>query len=99
MLSGLENPVHLLILLIVVLLIFGAKRLPEMGRSLGHGMREFRDGVTGRSAADVLESDAVGSTPASAQLESDSGGRDLARFESNFAAEPASASLKSPRAS
>jgi TatA/E family protein of Tat protein translocase len=38
---------ELLILLIVLLLIFGAKRLPEMGRSLGKGMREFKDSVTG----------------------------------------------------
>jgi sec-independent protein translocase protein TatA len=38
---------ELLILLVVVLLVFGPKRLPEMGRSLGRGMREFKDSVTG----------------------------------------------------
>ncbi len=38
---------ELLILLVVLLLVFGAKRLPEMGRSLGKGMREFKDSVTG----------------------------------------------------
>ena len=38
---------ELLILLVVLLLIFGASRLPEMGRSLGKGMREFKDSVTG----------------------------------------------------
>ena len=38
---------ELMILLIVLLLIFGAKRLPELGRSLGKGMREFKDSVTG----------------------------------------------------
>jgi sec-independent protein translocase protein TatA len=38
---------ELLILLVVLLLIFGARRLPEMGRSLGKGMREFKDAVTG----------------------------------------------------
>ncbi|HEX4010015.1 MAG TPA: twin-arginine translocase TatA/TatE family subunit [Solirubrobacteraceae bacterium] len=48
MLWGFENPIHLLIVGVVVLLLFGAKRLPEMGRSLGSGMREFRDGVMGR---------------------------------------------------
>ena len=37
----------MLILLVVLLLVFGAKRLPEMGRSLGKGMREFKDGVSG----------------------------------------------------
>jgi sec-independent protein translocase protein TatA len=38
---------ELLILLVVLLLVFGASRLPEMGRSLGRGMREFKDAVTG----------------------------------------------------
>lgn len=38
---------ELLILLLVVLLVFGPKRLPEMGRSLGRGMREFKDSITG----------------------------------------------------
>lgn len=50
---GLENPFHLLILLVVVLLVFGAKRLPEVGRSLGKGMREFKDGVLGNESAQV----------------------------------------------
>jgi TatA/E family protein of Tat protein translocase len=39
---------ELVILMVVLLLIFGAKRLPEMGRSIGHGMREFKDAVTGK---------------------------------------------------
>lgn len=38
---------ELLLLGLVVLLVFGPKRLPEMGRSLGRGMREFKDSVTG----------------------------------------------------
>ena len=42
---GLSLP-ELLIILVVLLLVFGAKRLPEMGRSLGKGMREFKDAVT-----------------------------------------------------
>ena len=46
MLSGFENPVHILMLMAVVLLVFGAKRLPEMGRNLGTGLREFKDGLT-----------------------------------------------------
>ncbi|HSC91235.1 MAG TPA: twin-arginine translocase TatA/TatE family subunit [Gaiellaceae bacterium] len=43
---------EILILLLVALLIFGPKRLPEMGRSLGKGMREFKDSVTGRDDED-----------------------------------------------
>ena len=38
---------ELIVLLLVLLLIFGPKRLPEMGRSLGKGMREFKDSITG----------------------------------------------------
>jgi len=44
---GLDNPVHILLLLLVVLLVFGAKRLPEIGRSLGEGMRGFKDSISG----------------------------------------------------
>jgi sec-independent protein translocase protein TatA len=44
---GLDNPIHLAFLLILALLVFGAKRLPEMGRSLGSGMRGFRDALGG----------------------------------------------------
>lgn len=44
---GLLAPSHIIILGIVLLLIFGPKRLPEMGRSLGHGMREFKDSIAG----------------------------------------------------
>jgi sec-independent protein translocase protein TatA len=46
---GLENPLHIAVLLVVLLLVFGARRLPELGRSLGSGMREFKDGITGAS--------------------------------------------------
>jgi sec-independent protein translocase protein TatA len=48
---GLENPLHILILLVVVLLVFGAKRLPEMGHSLGAGLRGFKESLTGERAA------------------------------------------------
>ena len=51
MFAGLENPMHLLLLLLVLLILFGAKRLPEIGRSLGTGMREFKESITGQAAA------------------------------------------------
>jgi sec-independent protein translocase protein TatA len=44
---GLDNPIHIAFLLILLLLVFGAKRLPEMGRSLGSGMRGFKDAISG----------------------------------------------------
>jgi sec-independent protein translocase protein TatA len=40
------------VLILVLLLVFGPKRLPEMGRSLGRGMREFKDSVTGNDQED-----------------------------------------------
>jgi sec-independent protein translocase protein TatA len=46
---GLDNPLHLGFLLVILLLIFGAKRLPEMGRSLGSGLRGFRDSLSGEA--------------------------------------------------
>jgi sec-independent protein translocase protein TatA len=55
---GLDNPIHLLFLLILLLLVFGANRLPEMGRSLGSGMRGFKDSLSGEGAhgADLAQS-------------------------------------------
>lgn len=47
------GPLELVVILVVVVLLFGAKRLPELGRSLGTGMREFRDSVTGKDDGDV----------------------------------------------
>jgi sec-independent protein translocase protein TatA len=47
-----SNPVHIVILLGIALLLFGGKRLPEIGRSLGSGMREFKDAITGNSPAE-----------------------------------------------
>jgi sec-independent protein translocase protein TatA len=43
---------EIVVLLAVLLLVFGAKRLPELGRALGRGMREFKDGITSRSGTD-----------------------------------------------
>jgi len=47
---GLDNPIHIAFLLVVMLLVFGAKRLPEMGRSLGSGMRGFKESLSGEPA-------------------------------------------------
>jgi sec-independent protein translocase protein TatA len=49
---GWFGPWELLIVLAVVLLIFGPKRLPQLGRSLGRGAREFKDSITGRHDKD-----------------------------------------------
>ena len=41
------GPIELIVVLVVALLIFGPKKLPDLGRSLGGGMKEFKDSVTG----------------------------------------------------
>jgi sec-independent protein translocase protein TatA len=41
------GPMELIVVLIVALLIFGPKKLPELGKSLGSGMRSFKDSVSG----------------------------------------------------
>lgn len=51
MLSGIGVP-ELLIVLVIALIVLGPKKLPEVGRSLGHGMREFKDSISGDSKSD-----------------------------------------------
>jgi sec-independent protein translocase protein TatA len=63
---SLLSPVHLAILLVVALLLFGAKRLPEVGRSLGTGMREFKDSVSGLAGESVAGGEAPQALPAPA---------------------------------
>jgi sec-independent protein translocase protein TatA len=75
---GLDNPGHIAFLLILLLLVFGAKRLPEMGRSLGTGMRGFKESLSGESAQSLLPAEdhppapvvgtAANSTPAAASI-------------------------------
>ncbi len=49
------GPTELIIVLVIVLVIFGPKRLPGLGKSLGSGMKEFRDSVTGKADRDSDE--------------------------------------------
>ena len=46
------GPLELVIVLVIALVIFGPKRLPDLGKSLGKGMREFKDSITGKSDDD-----------------------------------------------
>jgi sec-independent protein translocase protein TatA len=52
--TGLLAPTHIIMLALVALLIFGPKRLPEIARSLGHGLREFKDSVSGDHRDDEI---------------------------------------------
>lgn len=59
--AGLGVP-ELLIILVILLLVFGPKRLPQLGRQLGGGMREFKDSIQGNKADDE-DDDAVAPKP------------------------------------
>jgi sec-independent protein translocase protein TatA len=59
---GLDNPLHIAFLLLLLLLVFGAKRLPEMGRSLGEGLRGFKGSLNGEAMSSGVASQVA--TPA-----------------------------------
>jgi sec-independent protein translocase protein TatA len=71
---GLSNPIHIAFVLMLLLLVFGARRLPEMGRSLGSGMRGFKDSLTGEGENEALSAPqpehvvAAADTPAASPL-------------------------------
>jgi sec-independent protein translocase protein TatA len=49
------GPLEIIVILVIVLIVFGPKRLPDLGRSLGRGMREFKDSVTGKDKDELPE--------------------------------------------
>lgn len=51
---GLDNPLHIAFLVVLLLLVFGARRLPEIGRSLGSGLREFKQSINGEPSRPAL---------------------------------------------
>jgi sec-independent protein translocase protein TatA len=55
---GIENPVHLLFIGAVALIVLGPKRLPELARALGKGMREFREAMNGEGEEAVRAGEA-----------------------------------------
>lgn len=62
MIEDLFTPMHLAVLFAIIFFLFGAKRLPELGKSLGHGIREFRSGIAGVS--DISPEELSQDTPA-----------------------------------
>ncbi|MBV8997785.1 MAG: twin-arginine translocase TatA/TatE family subunit [Solirubrobacterales bacterium] len=55
MFTGMLTPGHLMLVLAVVVMLFGTKRLPEVGRSLGAGLRDFKHSLDGRDEPDRLD--------------------------------------------
>ena len=80
---GLDNPLHIAFLVVILLLVFGARRLPEIGRSLGSGMREFKQSITGDSTP---QQPALGSGPQQAPAQN---AQQAAPPQATPAAEPA----------
>jgi len=66
------GPLEIIVVLIIALIVFGPKRLPELGSSLGRGIREFRNTVTGDKADDEDDSEVKAiraTTPPAAPVE------------------------------
>lgn len=64
--EGLFQPMHLLVIFFIALLIFGPKKLPELGKGIGDGFRALREGMKDKSADQVTNPP---STPASSNTE------------------------------
>jgi sec-independent protein translocase protein TatA len=62
MFSGLESPMHLLVVLIIAILVLGPKKLPEAARGLGSGIRQFKESIEGKESP----APAAAPTPAAA---------------------------------
>ena len=58
MLAGLASPSHLILVLVLVLLLFGAKRIPELAKGLGAGLKELREGISAGDGDMVAKAEA-----------------------------------------
>jgi sec-independent protein translocase protein TatA len=71
--TGLTQPWHIILILLIALMLFGGRRLPEIGRSLGTGMREFKDSITSHGSPqppqELASSEAAVSAPAATERE------------------------------
>jgi sec-independent protein translocase protein TatA len=65
---GLDNPIHIAFLLVILLLVFGAKRLPEMGRSLGSGLRGFKESINGEHTEQLPAATTMAVVPAATTM-------------------------------
>jgi sec-independent protein translocase protein TatA len=86
------GPLELVIVLIIAIVVVGPKKLPQLGRSLGSGMREFKDGITGKSK-DQEERDAFGEPaeePSPAALDRTAAETEVVTGEARHEDQPAS---------
>lgn len=66
MLGDLFQPTHLLIIAVIALLVFGPRKLPELGKGLGEGLRGFKEGIKGNPDAEKQDTAAKTNTDANA---------------------------------
>jgi sec-independent protein translocase protein TatA len=69
MFTGLASPSHLIVVLVIILLLFGDKRIPDLAKGLGTGIKEFREGV---SASDDAKPEVLGSEKIRGEARADS---------------------------
>ena len=62
MFEGLFQPMHLLVIFFIALLVFGPKKLPELGKGLGEGIRALKEGMKDHSAEQVKTDTTTGTT-------------------------------------
>ncbi len=67
MLDNLFTPTHLIIILVIALLIFGPRKLPELGKGLGEGLKGFKDGIKGATSDPAKQENAAAKTEATPQ--------------------------------
>lgn len=93
------GPLELVIVLAIVLVVFGPKRLPGLGRSLGSGMKEFKDSITGRHEDEDEDKDGEGLAAEleATKAEARSAG-EAPRAANEVDAEPAEREAPGPRA-
>jgi len=96
--EDLFTPMHLLVLFVIIFFLFGAKRLPDLGKSLGHGIREFRSGIAGLSETDQeLPAATTGELPPAAPGEPNAApAADAAAPDAVTDAMPAESSVAAP---
>jgi sec-independent protein translocase protein TatA len=72
MLDNLFTPTHLIIILVIALLVFGPRKLPELGKGLGEGLKGFKEGIKGTTEApkqeNIAQSEAPQPPPAPTQV-------------------------------
>ena len=73
MFEGLFQPMHLLVIFAIALLVFGPKKLPELGKGLGEGIRSFKEGVSGAEKAATQTPSATAAAPSGLTAKSGSG--------------------------